>query len=156
MLPSIASAAPAPVRVGDRDLMVFPLSDRDFDELSLWFQVRVLRMARASLGPDATPAEREETLKAACARAGEMDFLTAYQQCGPTEQRLVLPDFVWRLLRKNRGFTLDDARRLVESGDGLGEIMDAWRLVQFGEPPAAKGDAAEGPGKNAEAAAPAA
>ena len=153
MLPSVASAASVPVRIGDRDLLVSPLSDRDFDELSLWFQVRVLRTARACLESDAPRTEREEILKAAYARAAEIDFLSAYQTCSPTEQRLVLPDFIWRLLRKNAGFTLDDARRVVESGDGLKDIMDAWHLAQFGKLPAAK---TEGPEKNAEAAAPAA
>ena len=44
MLPSAITAAPAPARALGRDLLVSPLSDADFDELSLWYQIRVLRI----------------------------------------------------------------------------------------------------------------
>ena len=161
MLASLASAAAAPIRIGNRDMMLSPLSDRDFDELSLWYQGRVLRIARASLDDSSTPAEREETMKAAYAYASQIDFLSEFRGVGLMAEKEVLAQFMWRLLRngqqKGQKFTLDDARQLVKSGEPLGDAIDAWHLVQFGKSPDASGsvDATEGPGKNDESDPPA-
>ncbi|HUT10431.1 MAG TPA: hypothetical protein VMY42_08040 [Thermoguttaceae bacterium] len=154
MLSSLASAAPAPVRIGDRDFLLSPLSDRDFDELSLWYQGRVLRIARASLDADSTSRDREETLKAAYAHASSIDFFSEFQTGGLLSQKEALAQFVWRVLRKQQpAFSLDDARKLVTTDtDSLAAIMDIWHLLQFGKAPAAAvGE--EGPEKNVEGAA---
>ena len=145
MLGSLASAAPIPVRIGDREMLLSPLSDRDFDELSLWYQGRVLRIARASLDAESTAAEREETLKAAYAHAGGIDFFTEFQNGGLLSQKEAMVQLVWRLLRKRQpAFSLDDAEKLSEmEDDSLSVVIDAWCLVQFGV------GAAEGPEKNA-------
>lgn len=139
-LPSAISAAPAPARALGRDLLVSPLADADFDELSLWYQARVLRIARASLGPEATVRERDEMLQAASRHAASIDFMTEFQllggnRSGPIAEKEALAQFAWRLLRRaNRpAVTLDEARQIVQTGDGLAEILDAWQLVQFGE-----------------------
>lgn len=147
MLASLASAAPVPVRIGDRDFMLSPLSDRDFDELSLWYQGRVLKMARASLDSDSTPEERDETLRAAYAFASGIDFLSEFRGVGLLAEKEVLAQFVWRLFRKQQKFTLDDAREMVQSGQPLGNVMDAWHLAQYGKAP--KEESAENPEKNA-------
>jgi len=149
MLPHVASAAPVPVHAGGRDLLLSPLSDRDFDELSLWYQGRVVRIARASLDADNAPAEREETLRAAYAHAARIDFFSEFQTGGLMAQKEVMAQFVWRLLRKRNTFTLDDAKGLVASGESLDEIMDAWHLAQFGATPKAKKQ--EGSEKNPQA-----
>ena len=52
--------------------------------------------------------------------------------------------FVWRLMRKGQAFSMEDAKKIVESGEGIDTILDAWHLVQFGTP----GKAVEDPGKN--------
>lgn len=143
MLPSLASAAPVPVQIDGRDLLVSPLSDRDFDELSLWYQGRVLRIARASLDPESAPAEREETLHAAYSHAAKIDFFSEFRSGGLMAQKEVMAQFVWRTLRKRQpALTLDEARRLAES-DASVDIVDAWHLAQFGKP-----TKEEGPGKN--------
>lgn len=158
MLASLASAAPVPVHAGGRDLLLSPLSDRDFDELSLWFQARVLRVARASLGPDSTPQEREETMRAAYAHAATIDFFTEYNNRSKRTQAELdeaTAQLIWRALRKNHpAISLEDARAVIRS-EASAEVVDAWRLAQFGKAPAAKDDA-EDPGKNVEARAPAA
>jgi len=150
MLASLASAAPVPVRIGDRDLLLSPLSDRDFDELSLWYQGRILRIARASLEPESSLAEREETLKAAYAYAATIDFFSEFESGGLLAQKEVMAQFVWRLLRKKQpAYTLDESRKL--DGDTMSQIMDAWHLAQFGKPLVTE---AEGPEKNVESGQP--
>ena len=144
MLASQISAASAPVQIAGRALVVSPLSDRDFDELSLWHQGRILRIARASLDAQSTPSEREETLKAAFAYASGIDFFTEAQTGGILGQKEVMVQFVWRLMRKGQAFSMEDAKKIVESGDGIDTILDAWHLVQFGTP----GKAVEDPRKN--------
>lgn len=157
MLASLASAAPVPVQVGGRDLLLSPLSDRDFDELSLWYQVRVLQIARASFTPENTPQEREETMRAACAQAASIDFLSEFGSGGIQAASEATAQFVWRLFRKHpkNVFTLDDARRLVRSGESIQNIMDDWQFMQYGKVPENKTEGGENPGKNDDAAVPA-
>ncbi len=158
MLASMASAAPVPITIAGRDFLLSPLSDRDFDELSLWFQARVLRVARASLGPDSSPQEREETMRAAYAHAATIDFFTEYNnrsQRPQAELDEATAQLIWRALRKNHpAMSLEDARTILQS-EAAAEVVDAWRLAQFGRAPARKEDA-EDPGKNVGARAPAA
>lgn len=135
MLASLASAAPIPVRIGDRDFLISPLSDRDFDELSLWYQGRVLRIARASLDAESTSQEREETLAAAYAHATGIDFFSEFQGGGLLAQKEAMAQFIWRLLRKHQPkLALDDTRELLATeNDSLAAVMDVWHLVQFGK-----------------------
>ncbi len=100
--------------IGGKQYLVTALSDRDFDELSLWRQARVLRMARASLDRDAPEAEKRATLKAAFEYATEIDFLSEAMSGDPITQKEALVQFVWRLLRKRQEVRLEDATALVE------------------------------------------
>ena len=138
MLPSHLSNAAAPVTIGGREYLITALSDRDFDELSLWRQARVLRIARASLDPEASEAERRATLKAAFEYAGEIDFLSEAMSGDPIAQKEALAQFVWRLLRGRQEMSLEDTTALVEKHIAdMAAVIDAWHLLTFDEPPEA-------------------
>lgn len=60
------SAAPTTIIFENGEEIQFhPLTDKDIGEIDEWLQARVMENARRSLGSDATPAEREETLRIA-------------------------------------------------------------------------------------------
>ena len=73
--------------VGGRQYLITAVSDRDFDELSLWHQGRVLRIARASLDSDTPESEKRLTLQAAYEYAKGIDFLSEAESGGIFAQR---------------------------------------------------------------------
>jgi hypothetical protein len=71
------TAAPTLIKFVDGTTYKFsPLTDRDLDELDEWLQFKIIDIARRSLPPTATKAEREETLSIAQREACSITFLS--------------------------------------------------------------------------------
>lgn len=70
------TAAPFPLKLGDLDLKLEPLTDKDIEELDNWLRSTMIDMARKSLTPDMTQQERDEILGAAMREARHMQMLS--------------------------------------------------------------------------------
>jgi hypothetical protein len=111
--------------------LLAPLTDKDISELDHWLQARTLRIARASLEPGMSDAERREMLDIALDRASRASFLSHHG----TEVWFTLEGLTqiyWHMLKHNHpslsienlGRMLRDSRNLDEANDGLA-ILDA-------------------------------
>lgn len=68
------TAAPYPIKIGDKSFHMSPLEDVDYDELSNWMRSKVVATARRCLSDDMTSEERRELIGAAVERASTMNF----------------------------------------------------------------------------------
>lgn len=62
--------------LGGVEYRMSPLTDRDISELDEWIQTEHIRLARASLGPECTQAERDETLGIAMRQARTLSWMS--------------------------------------------------------------------------------
>lgn len=131
---SQATAAAAPVEIDGKQYHVSPLSDREWAELDLWCQGRVIQIARASLPSDASEEDRRQTMAAAFENAAQRSW--AKDGVRAVQTRPGLSQFVWRLLhRRHPELTLDEvAGWWQRDPDIIGRIMDAFALVSGAEP----------------------
>ena len=138
MLTTTVSGASAPVTIGGKEYQIVALSDLDFDELSLWHQGRVLKMARASIDPETSEADKVLTLKSAYEYAKGIDFISEFRSGSMITQKEVTCRFLWKLLKKRQpALTLDAARELLNKHpEDIAGVTDAWQFLQFGQPPA--------------------
>lgn len=65
-----------PIKLGDHEFTIHPLTDADISELDEWVQSRVIEIARRSLVKGLTPLEREELLRCAFRTASSMTWLS--------------------------------------------------------------------------------
>lgn len=73
-MPQVTAAA-FPITIGDATYEMSPLTDRDVDEINNWLRASIIKMARDSLVPGMTPAEREELLGVAMTKARQLSFM---------------------------------------------------------------------------------
>lgn len=70
------TAAAMPVVLEGVEYWMTPLDDRDIEELNNWLRSTVISMARQSLTPSMTRAEREEILDSAMRTARRMSWMS--------------------------------------------------------------------------------
>jgi len=76
-MPARMSAAATPITFADGVTYLFaPLTDRQIDQIDEWLQAHVIDVARASLSPEDTPEERDETLTIAMREARKLSLMT--------------------------------------------------------------------------------
>jgi hypothetical protein len=108
-----ATAAPAPITLGDKTFRMSPLSDVDIGELDQWLQARIVRIARNSLPEDADPALRAETIGAALDKAATMTWMS------PKGAEMMatldgMAQLIWQGCHRNHpGLTPEDVRAVL-------------------------------------------
>lgn len=76
MSDSVLTSARRPIRLGDREFLASPLTDRDIAELDEWIQEHFIDLARRSLKPSTSEADRELTMRVAMREAMSLTWLS--------------------------------------------------------------------------------
>lgn len=97
---SAPTAASTPLKLGDNEYLMAPLTDMDISELDEWVQSRVMEVARRALVYATTPTEREEMIRVALKTASSMTWMSGE---GSKMMSTVdgLTRLVWQSLKKN-------------------------------------------------------
>lgn len=128
---SEATAAPMPLTLGGRELMLSPRTQRDDGELEQWLRSRALQMVRDSFTPSMTPQQRAEELRAAMDYAGSLTVASpsAMQMLRTTDAAIYV---LWQSAKKNHPkLTQDELRGLMldEAGNVSDDDLEAAMAV---------------------------
>ena len=114
------TASPVQLDLPGLSIKLYPLSDADISELDRWVRARFVQTARDSLPPDATQAEREETLLLAMREAGGLTFMRP-----PGSDMLATVDGITRLIMqsaRDQKLTLDQVRQVLLDPKNIEEV----------------------------------
>lgn len=123
---SSISGAGFPITLGGKQYLMSPFSDRDIDEMDNWIRSSVIEMARASLSPAATKAEREETIGCAIREARQLSFLS------PEGAKMAasidgIARVVWIACRKNHPeVKFEEIRAHITNAETIDYLMQVW------------------------------
>lgn len=133
------TAAAWPIHLGDREYALSPLSDQDSEELTNWLRASFIQMARDSLPPEATQAQRDETLGIAMREARALNWFS------PEGAKVVksidgVSRVLWQSLKKRHPeLTHKQVRALMTDPGTIDYVMTVWKEANVGG--AAKGGA---------------
>ncbi len=136
-----ATNAPLPVTIAGREWRLSRLTLRDIGALDTWTRAQVIASARESLPPDATPQERDDTLRAAVQAAAPMAFFQGgdYRLA---DSAMRIPRLLMQMLRRcHPEVTFDVAEGLMaEDPEGVKTALDLaramWSRAKKAEEPA--------------------
>jgi len=126
-----ATAPPAELKLGGKVFQFSPMTDEDIAYLDQWVQQRHIRIARQSLGDDATDEQRDRTERIALEQASTMSFMSG------TGARIISTIDGWSQImfcgiRKNHpGVTSKDIRDLLLDPENLDKLQDEWELLNL-------------------------
>jgi hypothetical protein len=121
-----ATKAPTTVKVGGRTFRMSPMTDEDIATMDQWIRARHVRIARATLSPDATDAQRELTESVALRQASSMTFMSgAGAALMGTPEALAM--LFWCGIRHNHPeMTPEAVRELLFNPDNLDALQAEW------------------------------
>ncbi len=126
-------AAPVPVTVEGQEYQVAPLTDLDYEELDNWVRMRILSLARASLTPAMSAAQRDETMRQALETAAGATFV------GPLGHRLLstidgqAAFLLLSLRHQHPALTVETVRGWIRKPENRTALFDAFDLANGGE-----------------------
>lgn len=131
----ILSGAAEEIEFCDRDkdgkrivvrLRMSPMTDQDISEMDAWIQARMIRNARASLDPNLSEKEREETMRVAMSTALTLTWMSGIgaKMIGTVDG---LARLVWQAIHRNHpDKTVEDIRRLLLTKENIEEANRAF------------------------------
>jgi hypothetical protein len=125
-----------------------PVTDKDISELDEWVQARYIRIARDSLPSDASPEEREETIRIAMLQAQSLTWLSGH---GAKMIATVagMTRLVWQSIRREHpDVTEEDLREHMFSPENIEAANIAFKKLNS---PSKKGPKAKRNTKRAKA-----
>lgn len=136
------TAAPFPIKLGKFTYEMSPLSDSDTEAINNWLRASYIQMARDSLTPKSTEAEREETLRIAMTTARKLSFMEGdgaeiiSSLEGVTRVlwqsiRRKHPEVSWELFRQ-QVWELKDLSEAELSHD-ISTAMSVWKEINVGK-----------------------
>lgn len=130
---NVAGAPSVLILENGKELRMSPLTDRDIAELDQWVQARLIQNARKSLPPDATQADRDETLRLAMQESLTVSWLT-----GVGAKMMLTVDGIarlaWQGVHKNHpDITLDQLQTLMFKEEN---VKRAYAAFKRANPPA--------------------
>ena len=120
-----AAAIPIEFKNGEQ-YQLSPLTDKELDEIDLWLQSRLINIARHSLTPDLSKAERDEILAAALRESSKLSvFSAAGIQALSNIQGLTHLCYI-SLLRRHPNISRDDIRQLFLELENIDIFNEAF------------------------------
>lgn len=119
------TGAAVPLKIGDKEFMMSPLTDRDIVELDLWVQAKYVQIARES-ARDENLQERNRIEELATKTAASLTWMH-----GTGAQILASVDgmarLVWQAVRKNHpSVSLSELRALMFSEENIKAAQEAF------------------------------
>lgn len=132
------TAAPHPVRVGDKQYAMRPLRDVDYDELDNWWRATLIDMARKMLTPDMSQEERDEILGAAMREAHKISVLQRGAARDPRLDMTRVGRVLWQGLRRDQPkLALDEFMREMKAtgSEWLPDMLSVFQSINMGGAP---------------------
>jgi len=124
------SAAAVPLKFSDgTEYSLSPLTDKEIDEIDLWLQGHIIEIARRSLSPTASLAEREETLSLAMREASSYSMLNMKGIKALSNIQGMAHICYVSLLRRHPNIKKDYLRELLQNPDDLETLNIAFEKV---------------------------
>ena len=120
-------ATTSPIQIGDKTFLLSPMTDSDLGYLDRWVQTRHIRMARESLLPDASDAQRELTERIALEQAMGLSWMwgKGLQIINTVEGWATI---LWTGLRRNHSdLTPDHLVKLLIDPKNLEAAQKQWK-----------------------------
>lgn len=126
------TAASFPVTIGEREYMMSPLSDRDIEEVNNWLRATYIQMARASITPDMTAAQREETLAVAMREARQINWYDRDSGGRLMQDLGGVSRVFWQSLKKRHpDLTHDEVRAWCVDPVTVQSLVTVWKELNL-------------------------
>ena len=120
------TAAPVDFTIGDKTYRMSALTLADAGELDSWLRSRVVAIARASLPPDATPAERQETLSVAMKAAASISWTRDVGSAMAETPEVIVRLFWQGMRRHHHALTFQAALEMFSGPEAIEAAMLAF------------------------------
>jgi hypothetical protein len=119
--------------LGGKEYLLDPLEDVDIEELNNWLRSDVINMARASLTPEMTSAERQEVLGVAMDRARGLSWISG-DGAAVMASLSGISRVIWQGLKKRYPeLTPGLIQKLIMDKRTLDYAMSIWRELNLGQ-----------------------
>lgn len=127
------TAGKFPIHLGDKVLLLTPLTDKDIEEINNWFRAEFVKIARMSFDDSMTQDERAEVLQCAMREARESHWMSA-----SGERVIKTPEGMARVLwqsfkKEHPSLTVEEVRELIMTPGNLEMALTVWREVNVPE-----------------------